>query len=164
MEWKDVKGFKGYQVCKSGKIRSASRGESSGWVNDKYGHKKVRLSKGDGTYKDMYLHRLVAQAFIPNPQNKPDVNHIDNNPLNNDVNNLEWVTHKENMQHAAKQGRLKGKSMKVINIETKQTFDSCSLAAESIGMKRNTLQYKLNGKRPNETPFRWLKDIHNKLL
>lgn len=160
MKWKDVKGFKGYQVSECGNVKSDSRGESSGWVTNKYGHKKVRLYQGDGSYKDMYLHRLVAQAFIPNPQNKPEVNHIDNNPLNNEVSNLEWVTHKENMQHAAEQGRMKSKSKKVINIETNEIIESCSIAAESIGMKRNTLQYKLNGKRPNETPFLWLKEIH----
>lgn len=53
------------------------------------------------------VHRLVAKLFVPNPDNKPCVNHIDNNRLNNDYENLEWVTHKENTAWAKKQGRLK---------------------------------------------------------
>lgn len=51
------------------------------------------------------VHRLVARYFIPNPHDKPCVNHIDNNTQNNVVTNLEWVTHKENSAHAVKQGR-----------------------------------------------------------
>ena len=56
--------------------------------------------------KNHLLNRLVAKAFIPNPKEKPEVNHIDNNPSNNHVSNLEWVTGKENMAHASRQGRL----------------------------------------------------------
>lgn len=60
----------------------------------------------NGKHKNSYVHRLVAEAFIPNPENKPCVNHIDCNPHNNDVKNLEWVTHKENMQYASHLGHM----------------------------------------------------------
>lgn len=70
------------------------------------GYNQVCINIG-GKKKSMMIHRLVAKAFIPNPLNKPQVNHIDGNKLNNKVDNLEWVTGKENMKHALDLGIYK---------------------------------------------------------
>lgn len=61
----------------------------------------------NGVLERVYVHQLVARAFIPNPLNKLYINHIDNNPLNNNASNLEWCTHQENMDHMTKQKRYR---------------------------------------------------------
>lgn len=70
------------------------------------GYYRVVLSQNQQS-KSITVHRLVANAFVPNPKNKPCVNHIDGNKLNNNPNNLEWVTQSENMLHAYKTGLIK---------------------------------------------------------
>lgn len=69
------------------------------------GYKRVSLCKNHKVTRHL-VHRVVAQAFLANPKNRECVNHIDNDPTNNSVDNLEWCTHSENMIHAQKQGRL----------------------------------------------------------
>lgn len=111
-EWKDVKGYEGfYQISNSGIVKSlggwcgtAKRKEkirSTSLTHD--GYVKVRLIH-QGKDKTMRVHRLVAEAFIPNPENKDTVNHIDGNKQNNIVSNLEWANRTEQMIHAYKLG------------------------------------------------------------
>lgn len=107
-EWKDIAGFEGmYQVSNMGQVRSLDRLDSRGY---KYKGRTVKPSTSKGyqyahlcklsKYTTISIHRLVALAFIPNPDNLPQVNHIDGNKQNNHVSNLEWVTEKENINHA----------------------------------------------------------------
>ena len=110
---KDIVGYEGrYQVSNKGRIFSLPNSSRKGirelkpWV-DKRKHTsyhRVTFSQ-NGKIERVLVHQLVARAFIPNPDNKPYVNHKDNNGLHNYDSNLEWVTNKENMQHSAKQGR-----------------------------------------------------------
>lgn len=121
MEWKPVVGYEGlYEVSESGLVKSLEREKFCGHEGSKpqitkekilkerickMGYPVVSLSK-DSKAKSVRVHRILALAFIPNPENKPCVNHIDNNPMNKSLDNLEWCTQKENMQHASKQGRM----------------------------------------------------------
>lgn len=107
----DVKGFLGlYEVDTDGNVYSivhdAHRRKRvlKQYPNER-GYMKVNLYDSDGKCKKKYVHRLVAEAFIDNPLNKPNVNHIDANVKNNSVNNLEWCTQSENILHAVKLGR-----------------------------------------------------------
>ena len=94
--WKSIKGYEGlYEISNTGKIRIVSSGVIKKCSTLPNGYLRVGLTK-DRKVKYFYPHRLVAQAFIPNVANKPCVNHKDCNKNNNCVNNLEWVTYKEN--------------------------------------------------------------------
>ena len=104
-EWKDIIGYKGrYQVSNLGRVRSLVSNKilNHNLIRKKYGtYSRVALySYGRGSDKRLSVHRLVAAAFIPNPHNKREVNHIDGNPQNNSVENLEWATGSENQQHS----------------------------------------------------------------
>ncbi len=100
--WKDIAGYEGkYQVSNLGNVKNNKTNKILKNRKDKHGYFYVALCK-NSKVKAMKVHRLVAQTFISNPKNKPEVNHIDGIKTNNLINNLEWVTHNENMDHAWK--------------------------------------------------------------
>lgn len=104
-KWFPIKDFENYLISNTGKVMNSNTGKLL-YINDKGGkYYSVDLWKNNKR-KRMYVHRLVAMAFIENPENKPAVNHIDANHHNNNVSNLEWVTYKENTAHAIKKGRI----------------------------------------------------------
>jgi len=106
--FKDIKGFEGiYKVSNIGNVKSIYTNKLIGSIcgeGDSYGYRHVVLWKDGEKVKDAKVHRLVAKAFIPNPKNKPYINHINAIRNDNRVSNLEWCTHTENMQHAWKIG------------------------------------------------------------
>jgi hypothetical protein len=135
--WRDLPGYEQYyQVSNFGKLRSKPRRVKcgNGYYTKPAKELKLQINnhgylyfqvKADGEHKKLYIHRAVCMAFIPNINKKPYVNHMDSNPLNNNVSNLEWVTHKENVHHAMNAGRFKDSFSKTVEkfkgtIEEKQ--------------------------------------------
>lgn len=146
--WKDIKGYEGlYQISNLGRVKSLKTGKIRKQCYDKDRYLKIELS--NKTQKSLKIHRLVAQAFIPNPLNLPQVNHKDGNKLNNNVNNLEWVSPSENTRHRIYV--LNKNSLypckKVTCIELNKKFPSISEGARYINRKPSSLSEVLN--RPN---------------
>lgn len=118
--WKDIQGYKNlYQISNLGRVKLIGRDKkmpNGGIVHfdeqimapaiSKDGYVKVSLSDTKGKRKSFRVHRLVANAFIENPDNKPQVNHLDENKQNNRVDNLNWVTAKENLEWNDLQSRM----------------------------------------------------------
>lgn len=116
-EWKEIKGYEGkYIISNYGEIISLPRYKRNNsklqyvepkeilrYVNKKNGYVYVQLWN-NAKYKNIRLHKLVAENFIENIENKPQINHIDGNKKNNRVDNLEWCTASENIRHAYKIG------------------------------------------------------------
>lgn len=108
-EWRIVADFPQYMVSNLGRVKSLPR-EAKGSVKYKISEKILKTTVNNKGYewvnlydgprkKSVYVHRLVAEAFIPNPEDKPCIDHVDTNPLNNRVDNLHWVTQKENLEN-----------------------------------------------------------------
>ena len=110
------------------------------------------------------IHRLIAECFIPNPENKLYINHINSNRTDNRIENLEWCTPKENAIHMVKNGRVqntinsirKRMSKPVINILTGEKYSSCTEASSILGINENTLRTRLSGFRINNTNLKYL--------
>ena len=98
-KFKEVEGFPNYEISTWGRVFNKRIGRFQTPYHHHKGYLRVDLVNEDGR-KHFKVHRLVATAFIPNPDGKPQVNHIDGNPANNSVTNLEWVTNRENKDKA----------------------------------------------------------------
>lgn len=117
--WKDIDGYDGlYQVSNLGNVRSFKRGKLRimAFSTNKYGYHKITLHDNK-VKKHTTIHQLVAKAFIPNPENKPQVNHINGIRNDNRLENLEWCTAKENTNH----------SIEILNSRKIGEHHSCSI-------------------------------------
>lgn len=174
--WKDVKGYEGrYQVSNLGRIKSVRA-----WRGNKYKKHYIKAEKllngsvGNTGYiyvnidgKNRTLHRMVAIAFIDNPENKAQVNHIDGNKLNNRIDNLEWCSNKENAIHARKNGLLSdrdnvcgiknGKRIKQFDLDGNyiRTWNSAKKAGVTLNIDFSTIIKCCRGKRSKCGGYCW---------
>jgi rRNA processing protein Gar1 len=169
-EWKAVKGFEGwYEISNAGRIKSINRtivhkedrfsigkiqtviGKIRKPCKNNKGYLTIQLFKNSKHHK-RYIHRMVAESFIINDENKKEVNHKDGNPLNNNVENLEWVTKDENMKHALDNGLYTTeKKVKSINTITGEEIEYKSVCEAARQLKINHTAIVQNLKRRSKT-------------
>lgn len=138
--WKDIPGYEGfYQVSDLGRVRRTKSGRVLKPHYNGHGYIQALLSKR-GERKHKAVHRLVASAFIPNPEGKPQINHKNGVKSDNTVSNLEWCTASENLTHRHRVLGLPGcRSKKVVCLETGVVYPSAKAAAEAIGVNRTAV-------------------------
>ena len=152
--WLLIDNWDNYAVSNMGKIKNVRTGKEIKQVENKNGYLMVSICQ-NGKKATFRVHRLVALMFIPNPENKEEVNHINGDKKNNCVSNLEWNTHKENDNHARKTGlKHDNKPIKITDLETGETnvFFSISEGARFFNLNNGVLSRALkhrNGKYKN---------------
>lgn len=171
--WKDIEGYEGlYKISNLGRVKRVETDRILKPLKHTNEYSTVNLSK-NGIVSNKKIHRLVSQAFIPNPENKPEVNHINENKTNNMVSNLEWSTRKENNNHGTRNERAgkaisKSKSIPIIatNLKTgeSQEFYGTNECARQLGLHQSSITEVLKDKR-NHTggyTFKYLNKGDNK--
>ena len=153
--WKDVIGYEGlYRVSNLGRVKSLCKCNEiilkAGMAKSGYFTVCLHNNKKPLTHN---VHRLVAQAFIPNLENKRYVNHIDGNKQNNILSNLEWVTHGENMKHAYDIGLMGTKKCKCI--ETNEIFNSIREAEAKYNLNNSHITACCKGSRKTHGGYHW---------
>lgn len=167
--FKDIYGYEGlYQISNLGRVKSLNYNKTRKekilkYRKHRYGYLMVVLFK-DGKRKEILVHRLVAQSFLPNPDNLPQVNHKDENKTNNCVENLEFCDAKYNSNYGTRNERvaksLTGvyntkKSKPVMCIETGVIYPSTNEVQRQLGFSRGNISQCCNGKKNTSYKYHW---------
>ena len=137
--WKKIEGYENYSVSSEGRVRNDRTGRLMSLTTEPTGYLRVGLCK-NGKYKRFYVHRLVAEAFIPNPHNFPQVNHLNETKTTNIVENLEWCDRKHNMNYGTRNYRsmMSQPTRKTVVVDGRQ-YDSIKSAEKYLGIPKGCL-------------------------
>lgn len=178
--WKDIKGYEGFfMVSNLGRVKRVPRISINKWSTETFlkekilnptlsykGYPTVTLRKEKNKdHKTFFVHRLVANHFLGNPENKQQINHIDGNKKNNKVDNLEFCTQSENIKHAYKIGLInkKLKSQKFFKPITQYTLDgkairdweSITSTSETLGISTTCICACVRGRQKTSGGYLW---------
>lgn len=140
MFWKEIKDYPNYQINELGKIFNLSRKTYLKPTVNKQGYVSVGLSN-NGKFKTYLLHRLVAQSFIQNLDNKPVVNHKDSNKLNNHKDNLEWSSYSENNYHSVIKNNKRGSNIHSSKLTEEDVLNIKKALTKGESISRLGLKY-----------------------
>ena len=180
MEWKAIKGYEGYyEVSDAGLVRGLDRVVPDKVTGTKLIHGKIlqavenrnKTRNGDGylvvnlhkygSSNVIPIHRLVAEAFLENPENRPTVNHKDGNKHNNSLTNLEWSSYADNNAHALNKKLRQPRGNKIIQFEINGTFvaeyKSACEASRITGIGRSMISHCLNNRAKTAGGYKWSK-------
>ena len=162
-KWMPVVGYEGfYEISNEGEVRGVKRmvvtpqglrtilGKTLKTRINNDGYVDVRISK-EGQVRTTFIHVLLAKAFIPNPKNKPEVNHINGIKTDNRIENLEWVSHAENIDHAYQNGLCKKKCIMIQDKTSSKIYQSIKDAATNTSIPYSSLKNMLSGRRTNSS-------------
>lgn len=150
--WKDVEGYEGlYQVSSCGRVKSLNYNHTGKEKimkpnKDTNGYLQVNLFK-EGKSNTFLVHRLAAQAFLPNPLNLPQINHKDENKENNRLDNIEWCTNQYNCDYS--------KSKQILCVETNKIYKSLTEAYRQTEIHIGNISSCCNGKRQTAGGYHW---------
>lgn len=166
-DYKDIKDYEGlYAVSGDGSVYSYKNKRVLKGLKGKNGYVYVGLCK-NGIVRQYTVHRLVGEAFIPNPENKPEIDHINGDRQDNRVENLRWATKKENRRNpittermsAKKRGLPAKNKKKVIQSDMEGIFikeyESIALAAEATNTRRTYISNCLAGRQKSANGYKW---------
>ena len=165
-EWRNIKDFENYQVSNLGRVRN-KRGTIIKSFDNGHGYLRISLCR-DGKHYNKYIHRLVADAFIDNPHGLSDVNHINEQKHDNRVENLEFVSHKDNCNYGTRTERQSQKisggknvgAKKIICVTTGEIFDTVKQGADKYNIHAQNISQSIKldihcGKLEDGTKLKW---------
>lgn len=143
---KRIKGYEDYGITSCGKVWSFKTDKFMSLYKNHKGYYNVKLSK-DGVATEFKVHRLVAEAYIPNPNNYDTVDHIDGNKEHNYIKNLQWMTRRDNLK--------KSKDKQVKCIELNRVFQSLSDAARELNLDKSNISKACRGVQKTSGGYHW---------
>lgn len=152
----DIQGYEGrYAITEEGQVWSHLSKKFLRPYNNGHGYLCIKLIDANGKNKTKRINRLVAEAYLPNPEGKRDVEHLDNDRKNNKLSNLQWATRSENCRNENNNRNVERRRTPIKCVETGEVFKNQKEAAASVGVCRYNINNVITGKQKTAGGYHW---------